>query len=174
MTLNKLLVSGLLFFMIASAQAEETDFSRRLALAEEIAKISQSDQMLDQFSAAILSGQAQGMDIALQNTPLSDRQRTQIVEDISTIISEELTPALEEFTAKIAPLMADVYTTEELEGLLAFYQSPAGQAMLEKQPLLMEKSMLIGQEWNKTNLPAAIQRIQPRIKKVLEDARKGI
>ena len=35
----------------------------------------------------------------------------------------------------------DVYTEEELDGLLAFYKSPVGQSFLKKTPVIMQKSV---------------------------------
>jgi len=46
---------------------------------------------------------------------------------------------------KIKPVMAkaysDTYTEPEIDGILAFYKSPAGKAMVDKQPALMGKVM---------------------------------
>jgi uncharacterized protein len=52
--------------------------------------------------------------------------------------------------AKMKPLMvriyADSFTQEEMDGLIAFYESPAGQAFTKKMPVVMEKSMTLMQE----------------------------
>jgi hypothetical protein len=40
-------------------------------------------------------------------------------------------------------LYADTYSEEEIDGILAFYHSPVGQAMLAKTPELTEKSIEI-------------------------------
>lgn len=42
-------------------------------------------------------------------------------------------------------LYSDAYTEEELDGILAFYRSPAGRVMLAKTPELMEESLAISQ-----------------------------
>jgi uncharacterized protein len=44
-----------------------------------------------------------------------------------------------------AKIYAEVFTPEEVKGLVAFYKSPAGQAFLDKQPLLMQKTMAMAQ-----------------------------
>ncbi|MEO1242736.1 MAG: DUF2059 domain-containing protein [Pseudomonadota bacterium] len=163
-----------LFSITNSAFAADSDFSKRLALAETIVELSQADQLSTQLTDGLLESQMQAMDVILADTALSDRQKEQIVQDVLKVIAEELEPAIQEFSAKTAPLLADVYTLEELEGILAFYKSPAGAAMLAKQRELVEKSMLIGQEWNAKNLPGAMQRMQPRIQKIFEDAKKNI
>jgi hypothetical protein len=50
----------------------------------------------------------------------------------------------------IVPKMADLYkqefSEEELNGIIAFYDTPVGQKMLTKLPALMQKGAAIGQE----------------------------
>ena len=52
--------------------------------------------------------------------------------------------------ANMKPLMVRIYvesfTQEEMEGLIAFYESPAGKAFTKKMPVVMEKSMMLMQE----------------------------
>ncbi|WKB54022.1 DUF2059 domain-containing protein [Eleftheria terrae] len=43
-------------------------------------------------------------------------------------------------------LYAETLTQEEVDSLLAFYRSPGGQAVLNKMPLLMQRTMLASQE----------------------------
>ena len=35
----------------------------------------------------------------------------------------------------------ETFTSDELSGIVAFYKSPAGRAMVEKMPVLMSKAM---------------------------------
>jgi hypothetical protein len=50
---------------------------------------------------------------------------------------------------QIAPPLRQIYqesfTQEEIDGLIAFYESPAGVAFVEKMPFAMQKSMSIMQ-----------------------------
>jgi hypothetical protein len=39
------------------------------------------------------------------------------------------------------------FTTAELRGLIAFYDSPIGKRFLEVQPVLMREGIVLGQEW---------------------------
>ena len=52
--------------------------------------------------------------------------------------------------ANMKPLMVRIYvesfTQEEMDGLIAFYESPAGKAFTKKMPVVMEKSMMLMQE----------------------------
>jgi uncharacterized protein len=50
---------------------------------------------------------------------------------------------------KLRPVYVQIYqesfTQEEIDGLIAFYESPAGFAFVEKMPFVMQKSMSIMQ-----------------------------
>lgn len=47
----------------------------------------------------------------------------------------------------LTPVYTETFSTEELRGLLDFYESPLGQRMIELQPIVVSKSMAIGQRW---------------------------
>ncbi len=42
-------------------------------------------------------------------------------------------------------LYAETFTADELKGLIAFYESPVGQAYIQKQPELTKRSMVLTQ-----------------------------
>ena len=52
----------------------------------------------------------------------------------------------EKMKSKYAELYESVLTKDEINQLLAFYKSDIGQVALKKMPILMEKSMLLGQK----------------------------
>jgi hypothetical protein len=65
---------------------------------------------------------------------------------------------LEVFTwEKLGPrysaLYQEILTDAEVDGALAYYRSPEGASMKAKTPLLMERSMRIGQELMMEALP---------------------
>ncbi|MGA1197950.1 MAG: DUF2059 domain-containing protein, partial [Candidatus Latescibacterota bacterium] len=43
-------------------------------------------------------------------------------------------------------LYAEVFTEDELKGLINFYESPIGKAYIKKQPELTQKSMMLSQK----------------------------
>lgn len=56
------------------------------------------------------------------------------------------------------------FEQEEVDGLIAFYQSPAGQAMVNKMPLVLQKSMSLAQDQMRT--------LMPKMNRVMEEAIK--
>ena len=68
----------------------------------------------------------------------------------------------EKFKPAIVQIYAEVYTDEELDGILAFYRSPAGHAMIEKMPQLMSRTMAVAQK--------LMGDIQPEIEKMVKES----
>ena len=88
----------------------------------------------------------QSMATAMQGQQLSsDQQRVMdaIRAEVLQVLREELA------WNKMRPLYVQIYqetfTQEEIDGLIAFYKSPAGIAFVEKMPVVMQKSMSIMQ-----------------------------
>lgn len=64
-------------------------------------------------------------------------------------------------------LYQETFEQSEIDGLIAFYASPAGQAFIDKMPLVMQKSMSIVQEQMRTLMP----RIGQTIEQTMKDAK---
>ena len=58
-------------------------------------------------------------------------------------------------------LYTETFSQQEIDGLIAFYSSPAGQAYLAKMPLLMQHSMQLMQ--------TQMQDMMPRIMQILHE-----
>jgi hypothetical protein len=99
-----------------------------------------------------------------------DRITTQMIDQVKTMLSSqfgsmpaEARQAAEEMQQKVMKLLADrlnwdkakpayiklyseTFTESEIDGIVGFYKSPPGQAMLSKMPVLMQKSMAVSQQ----------------------------
>jgi len=66
---------------------------------------------------------------------------------------------------KMKPVMvqaySETYTDQELDGILNFYRSPAGQAMVAKSPELMSKT--------RTAMMQQISALQPQVEQLTKD-----
>jgi len=63
----------------------------------------------------------------------------------------------------------EVFTQEEIDGLIAFYRSPAGVAYVNKVPLVMKKSIEVVQ----ARANQTMAEITPDLDKAIVDARDG-
>jgi len=80
------------------------------------------------------------MNISADEMPIYDKHNKKMTEVLRQELSWE----------KMAPDMKNLYvqnfTTAEIQALLDFYESPAGKAFVEKMPVIMQESMVIGQQ----------------------------
>jgi hypothetical protein len=58
-------------------------------------------------------------------------------------------------------LYQESFTEEEVAGMLSFYRTPAGQAVIDKMPVLMQRTMV--------DVQKMIVGITPQMKKIQED-----
>lgn len=70
----------------------------------------------------------------------------------------------------IEPKMVDLYrqsfTEEEVAGMLAFYKTPAGQAVIKKMPLVMQRSIAMMQE--------IMSPMMPKMQAIVRDAMRTL
>ncbi|HZO51136.1 MAG TPA: DUF2059 domain-containing protein, partial [Bryobacteraceae bacterium] len=59
-------------------------------------------------------------------------------------------------------LYEEAFTDEEIDGMIAFYSTPAGQSCLKKIPIVMQRSMVIGRD--------AMMELNPEIQRIFKEA----
>ena len=149
-------------FALPSAHADEA--SKR-AKIEELFTIEKLDAVMQQMATQSLDRNrklVQNMLAGKQMTTIDKRivdlYMTRMYEVVNAQLSwEKLKPAY-------VNLYASTYSEEEVDGILAFYKSSVGQAMLAKNPDLLTKSGAI--------LSARTESLGPQMQQVLADMRK--
>ena len=69
------------------------------------------------------------------------------------------------FLAAIVPVYHRYFTTEEINGMIAFYSTKLGKKAISAMPGLMSESMVIGQQWGQSLGPVISERVRARLKK---------
>lgn len=125
----------------------QADAVSKKAKIEEIFQLAKLDQQIQQAlensANHIKSGFFQDL-MGVQLTP--EEQRTMLT--VQTKLQDLLKEALSWETLKpdYVKLYAELFTEDEIDGMLAFYRSPAGKAMLEKTPQLMAQGNAVVQQ----------------------------
>src|SRR5205823_10830451 len=99
---------------------------------------------------------------------LSDEQRRYLEaapRQFVTIMREEL--SWESLKPMYIEIYRDSFTQEEIDGLIAFYQSPVGMAFVNKMPIVMQKSMTS----MRTRMQPMMEKMQAATRQALEDAK---
>ena len=144
------------------ADAPASDASIR-----ELMTIANARAMLDQVSAQMEPMMKDMMRQATAGlTPTADQQK--IEEDMRsqmvTVFKEEMNWDL------LEPMYLDIYrksfTQGEIDGMLDFYKSPAGKALIAKMPLVMQNSMVAMQDRMKVLIPKIQQVVKDYTEKL--------
>ncbi len=154
-----LALSAVLLFALPLAHAD--DASKR-AKIQEMLTLTNSEQMmnqaLDQMSAMMKNAAAQ--QAARQNLT---QEQQQIQDNFNTKITRIIQQSLsmDSIRPVIIQVYDETYTEDEIDGILAFYRSPAGKAFLAKTPQLMTKTVTLMQQ--------QMAAVQPQIEQAVKD-----
>lgn len=97
------------------------------------------DQM-DGVMKASIQQAMKGKTVSDEEQAIMDKQMKKMV----AVMKEEL--SWEKLKPSFVKIYRETFTQEEVDGLIAFYQSPAGKALIDKQPAVMKKTMGVMQE----------------------------
>jgi hypothetical protein len=135
----------------------------QLELAREVIKATQFDRMFDQMGAQMQKIAASQLNVSSPNLTAEQKEaHGKIMGQVMSISME----AAKQMLAKVDTIYAEVYSEAELKAMLAFFASPEGQSMLQKQPQIMQHMMPLIQEMQKEIGP----KIQAIVQKAKADA----
>jgi len=136
----------------AAAQApSDASIDRLLTLMNAQSNVTNMQAAMDRMGQTML--QQSGVPATAQAQASHDR--------VMAIVREEM--SWEKFKPKIMQVYRDTFTQEEIDGLIAFYESPAGRAYIAKVPVVAAKTMELAQQ--------QMQLLLPKIKAAAEEAR---
>lgn len=157
--MRKLIVIAATIFIALDASAVPANQES----VETLLAVTRTETMMDSMYGGMEQMMRQGMQQAVQGKTLSSEQQR----IFDALPARFVAVMREEFNwTKMKPmyvqLYRDTFEQEEIDGLVAFYRSPAGQAFTNKMPLVMQKAMAISQ--------AQMQAFIPKMKTAIESA----
>jgi uncharacterized protein len=121
-----------LFVLTSGLATAQTD--PKLALAHQVIQAMHADRMVDRMQAQI--EQMLGQMAPTAGASADDQARFKAVQSkVKALAMSESKGILDQMDR----IYAEVYTEPELKAMEAFYTSPEGVAMVDKQPLVMQK-----------------------------------
>ena len=124
-------------------------------------------KLLDTTGAMNMGKQMSAMVVGQMSEALK-ASRPDLPPELFDILREEVSATFEEnipmFVELIVPIYHRHFTHEELKGLLSFYETDLGRKKIRVMPLLVQESMLIGQQWGQTIGPEIERRVIERFK----------
>jgi hypothetical protein len=102
------------------------------------------------------TGSAQlGMQFMHQMRPHLKQLAPDAPEELWENLMAQVNP--EEMENLIIPVYQKYLTEEGVQAIIAFYSTPAGIKLVQSQPLVMQESMIIGQQWGQDIALRALQ-----------------
>lgn len=134
--------SFLVMMSLAAGAAFANDAPPSDASIAELTTLSHSQELfnavkpqLDAMLTSSMKEAAQGQVITPERQEILDRMRAKILAAFDESYNAD---ALQRLHVRV---FQATYTQDEVDGLIAFYKTPAGQALVTKGPLLMQNMM---------------------------------
>lgn len=150
-----------ILIMIVAGVVSQASAVTRLELAEELLGLLNIEktmqQSLDMTKKMMLQQSAQMAARSGKMDALASVQAQQT--KIMDMIAAEM--KWETIKPEFVSVYADIFNEEELQSLVDFYRTPAGRAFVEKQPVLMQRTMELNQKM--------MMRLMPRVQQMMQD-----
>ncbi len=133
---------------------------------EKLLIVTKTDKMIDsmlQNMEGMISGMADKMRPSGEETAEAKTNRDNAMKKILPILKEEL--SWSKMKSMYVQIYSESFNQEEIDGLIAFYNSAAGIAFVNKMPLVMQKTMALTQE----RMGPMMQRVEAVMKKEFEE-----
>ena len=159
----KIKSASIIFLLLLFSQLSFADQISHRKAVDELFILMKTSKMMDSVkiqTKQMLFQQLSQQDIPEAKKPLFNKYMSKMVELITETLNWD----------KIKPQMTDLYVSNfsenEINDMLAFYRSPTGKKFVEKMPVIMQKSMEIGQKQSRTMIPK-LNRLLEQMKKEL-------
>ena len=139
---KRILIPVALFCSVGLFAIPAADTPPSEASIKQLLEVGQAHKLVDTMSAQMLGYMKQIMQQATQG----ERVTPEVQKHIDSL-ETEMTSALKEVLdwKKLEPMYVRVYqksfTQSEVDGLIAFYKTPIGQALLTKMPAVMQNTL---------------------------------
>ena len=163
--MKKALMVTFIVFGIAVSVASADQESHRLATLK-LLEVTNAQKMLDHLTTSIKTVMEQQF-ASLDLTPEGQEVMQEVKEELMTWFSGFF--VWEQIRDLYIDIYIEVFTEEEINELVAFYQTPLGQKLLAKMPVLMQVSMQRTQAIMQKRMPEFQRRL---LKSIAELKRK--
>jgi hypothetical protein len=136
----------LLVVVMAVSPMARADEASKKAKVEELFATMHMDRMMSQITAAMLAQVKQmtaTMPGADQMTAAQKKMVSEYQDKMAALVTANV--GWRAMEPEYVTLYASTFSEEEIDGIIAFYKSPAGQALLTKTPELTKGSMALVQ-----------------------------
>lgn len=152
------------FALLSLSYAQEDEHRK---LAEELLRLTETDKNIERTFEMVKQMQMGQVNNIQLSEELSREDKEMIASmqgKIMDIIVKEM--GWDNVKDDFIDIYVDVFTKDELEGIIAFYKTSAGQKFVKKQPELIQKSMEVSRK--------QMNRLMPKIQGIIQEMQKTI
>ena len=156
-----LIVLVMIFSFGISASADSSRDS-----VEKLLLVMKQDQLMNQTFEQIkplVLQQFQQMNLTQEQSQIIDKYMGKMFDVMKEAMSWD------KIKDDFIEIYISVYTEEEIQELIKFYQSPIGQKLIEKEPLIIQQSMSLSQKYMMNLLPK-IQEISQQMAEEIKNS----
>jgi uncharacterized protein len=136
----------------SAPQTASTPSPEALAAAHELMTVMKPADQFKAIMPALIQNLKQAV---VQGRPEVEKQ----YDTMMPAFNESAQKRVNELIDTIAAIYASNFTVDELHDLAAFYRTPTGQKVLERQPVIAQQSMVAGQQLGR----AVVSDVQQRM-----------
>lgn len=155
---RSLLLSFVLILIACPAYAEITD-SKKQAV-DELLEVTGMLKVAALMSAGLSQNYIEGMKKMRPDLP--ENMLDAVGEEVNAFMTEEMESG--SFIAYMYPIYDKHFTEDELQQLIAFYETPLGIKTIRVMPEVTQEGMAAGQQWAQDLMPELQKRVQKRMK----------
>ncbi len=129
---------------------------------ETLLQLTKVESMMESLYAGMEQVMQQGMKQAAagrQLTPAQQRSLDQLPAKFVEAMRQELTWST--LKPQYVQIYKETFTQTEVNDLIRFYRTPSGRSLIDKMPVVMQKSMAVAQ--------GQLQTFIPRVRKAIDD-----
>ncbi|HEY1371529.1 MAG TPA: DUF2059 domain-containing protein [Candidatus Binatia bacterium] len=149
------------FVLAAPIAARAQDSPPSEESIRELMKLSQVGMMVDNLTQSLDDSTRQAVRQAMAGQGLSDKQEkmiAQMMSEMVAIMKEEINPET------LEPVYIEIYqktlSQQEVDGMIAFYKTDAGKALVTKMPIIMRQASEI--------MMQRVQKVFPKLQQAQE------
>ncbi len=146
-----------LTFTAAPAASQQVS-PATLGAARELVELRGAANMFDSIVGGVVE---QGMGLLMQTNPGLAKD----LQDVSVIIRKDLAPRRGELVGEVAKIYAQRFNEAELKEALAFYKTPVGRKLLAEEPMILDQSFALMQQWASRLSEQVLDRYRAEMKK---------
>jgi hypothetical protein len=164
--MRKQWIAGFVLVLATAAPMARADDASRLAKAHELFLVMHMDRMMNQMMGQMTDFVKQQVQETTKEAPGANQMtpaQKKLTDDFLNKVMDVTVDSLgwKTLEPEYAKLYASTYTDEELDGIITFYNSTAGQAMLDKTPDVTAGTLKI--------VEAKMVEFQPKLKEMQDD-----